>query len=92
MVMAVALGCCCSTGGLPWLGENRPSLSWKFFTVGMGISWTLGLDRLYIVNGIGFSLAAVAIAFTIDVCVVIAVVVTNSGFMLIGKDFQLAVS
>ena len=88
VAVAVALGCCRSIGGLLQLGENGPSLSWEFFIVGLGISWTLGQNRLYTVNDIGSCLAAVAVGFTIDVCVAVIAVATASGFRLIGNCFS----
>ena len=88
VAVPVGVGCFFSIGGLLWLGVNGPSLSWDFFIVELGISWTLGLDRLYTVNGNGFCLAAVAVGFTIDVCVAVAVVATASGSMLIGNGFS----
>ena len=43
-------------------------------------------DRLYTVNGIGLGLAAVAVGFTTDVCVEVAIVATISGSVLTDKD------
>ena len=69
-------------------GVNGPSPSWNFLIMGLVISWTLVWGRLYTVNGIGFSLAAVAVGFTTDVYVEAAVVAIISGSVLTVKDFS----
>ena len=58
--------------------------------MGLGISWIFVLDRLYTVNAIWFSLVEVAVGFTIDVGVEVAVVTITSGSVLTDKDFSIA--
>ena len=84
---AVALGCCCATGRLPWLGVNGLSSSWNFL-VGLGISWILLWARLYTINGIRLGLAVVVVGFTTEVCVEVTVVGAASGSGLTGKDLS----